>query len=131
MIVDSSALMAILLREPEGDRMIDAAMSAPRLLLSAASYLEAAVVADTRAQPATRTRFDRVLDALGVEVVPFTVDQAHLAREAYRRYGRGSGHPARLNLGDCFSYALAAESGDALLFKGNDFAATDVLIADY
>lgn len=131
MIVDTSAVLAILLAEPEGDRFIDAITAADAPLMSAATFVECSVVSDRRVGPANRMRFDRILDFLGVRVVPLTQTQAELAREAYRRFGRGSGHPARLNLGDCFSYALAADTGLPLLFKGGDFAATDLTPAPY
>ena len=131
MIVDMSAVISILLDEPDSGRLIDVLTGAGRSRMSAATYVECAVVADRRANPATRARFDRILHELGIDVVPLTVSQAHLAREAYRSFGRGSGHPAGLNFGDCFAYALAAESGDALLFVGDDFGATDVVAAHY
>ncbi len=77
-----------------------------------------------------RPRFDHIVEALGVQIVPLTARQAELARDAHRRFGRGSGHPARLNLGDCFAYALTADTGAPLLYTGSDFAATDVTPAD-
>lgn len=131
MIVDTSAVMAILLDGPAGGRLIDTLTSSRQPRMSAATYVECAVVADRRANPATRARFDRILRELGIDMVPLTESQAHLAREAYRSFGRGSGHPAGLNLGDCFAYALAAESGEPLLFVGDDFAATDLVAVDY
>lgn len=131
MIVDSSAIVAILLDEPDGARLAAAIASAPRAAMSAATYVECAVVADRRTGPAGRERFDRVLDLLGIELAPLTAPQARIAREAYRRFGRGSGHPAKLNLGDAFSYALAAESGQPLLFVGDDFTQTDLIAAAY
>lgn len=127
MIVDSSAVMAILGGEPEGDDMIRAILADPRPRMAAPTYVECAIVADRRAAPATRARFDRIMAELGIEVVPFGADQATVAREAYRRFGRGSGHPAGLNLGDCFAYALAALTGEPLLFKGDDFVHTDLV----
>lgn len=126
MIVDTSAIIAVLLDEPERDRLIDAMLDAERVDMSTATYLECAVVADSRAKPATRAKFDQILEELEVTTVPFTAEHASIAREAYRQYGRGSGHPAGLNLGDCFSYALSAHSKQPLLFKGDDFSNTDI-----
>lgn len=126
MILDSSAMVAILLGEPGAQELLEAAHAAPSLSMSAATYLECAVVIDRRSAPASRERFDRILAAMGVEIVAFTAEQAALARGAYARYGEGGGHPAGLNLGDCFSYALSAATGEPLLFVGDDFTHTDV-----
>lgn len=124
MIVDSSALLAIIQGEPE------AAACAERLLaeecrISAANWVEAGVVVDNRSIGAQRD-FDELLQLGEVAIVPVDAQQAHIARDAYRRYGRGSGHPARLNYGDCFAYALAVSSGESLLFVGDDFSETDI-----
>ncbi|HWV47935.1 MAG TPA: type II toxin-antitoxin system VapC family toxin [Microbacterium sp.] len=124
MIVDSSALLAIIQGEPE------AAACAERLLaeecrISAANWVEAGVVVDSRSIGAQRD-FDELLQLGEVAIVPVDAQQAHIARDAYRRYGRGSGHPARLNYGDCFAYALAVSSGESLLFVGDDFSETDI-----
>jgi ribonuclease VapC len=94
--------------------------------ISAANYLEAAVVLDRRGHPASARLLDAMLEANDVEVVSVLPSHAYLARQAYRDYGRGSGHPARLNFGDCFAYALAIDTGEPLLFKGTDFTHTDV-----
>lgn len=126
MIVDTSAVIAVLLDEPEGERFAQAMIGAESVQMSAATYVECAIVVDRRTAPAGRIRFDRLIRILGIQIVPLTASQAEVAREAYRRFGRGSGHRARLNLGDCYSYALAADSGDPLLFKGEDFSATDI-----
>ena len=126
MILDSSAVLAILSDEPERTPMIEALASGSPVQMSAATYLEAAVVVDGRRDPVLSRRYDELLDTLGVEVVDVTAAQARRAREAYRDYGRGSSSPARLNYGDCFAYALATERGDVLLFKGDDFVHTDV-----
>lgn len=131
MIVDSSALLAILLDEPEGTRLAGAIASAPRATMSAATYVECSVVTDRRTGPAGRERFDRLLTLLGIEVAPLTATQAQIAREAYRRFGRGGGHPAGLDLGDVFSYAVAAETGRPLLFVGDRFAHTDISAVAY
>lgn len=131
MIVDTSALVAIIADEPEAERLLRALASAGSVQMSAATYVECGIVIDNRAGAATRRRFDDLLTTLDVEVVALTPQQARLAREAHRDFGRGSGSPARLNLGDCFSYALAADLGDELLFIGDDFAATDIGRAAY
>ncbi|SNC63462.1 ribonuclease VapC [Kytococcus aerolatus] len=131
MIVDSSALVAVLEGEGPAQRLLEALVAAPVVRMSAATYVECAVVVDRRSSPATRRRFDELLHVLGVEVVPLTVEHALLAREAYRDFGQGTGSPARLNLGDCYSYALAAESGEPLLFVGDDFTHTDLVAAAY
>ena len=94
--------------------------------LSAANWLEAAIVIDGNHTPALNRRFDRLLREAEVEIEPVTARQAELAREAYRAYGRGRGNSAHLNYGDCFAYALAIEKDEPLLFKGNDFTRTDV-----
>ena len=126
MIVDSSALIAIVRDEADADAFIDALAADPAPKMSAANYVEAAIVVDATQDPVARRRFDQLIEATRTEVVPVTVGQAFLARSAYRDYGKGSGHPAKLNFGDCFAYALAAESGEPLLFKGDDFGHTDV-----
>lgn len=126
MIVDSSAVVAVLNRE-SGWRAFDRTLrEASGAQMSAATYVELGIVVDDLHDPSISRRLDRLLAAWGVDVVPLTVTQAQLARAAYRDYGRGSGHPARLNLGDCFAYALAADSGLPLLFKGDDFGHTDI-----
>ena len=126
MIVDTSALVAILFDEPDAARYAQAIETAPRRALSAASYVEAAAVVDRTGDPVVSRRLDDLLTAGSIAVEPVTVEQARLARAAYRDFGKGSGHPAALNFGDCFSYALARERGEPLLFKGDDFAHTDV-----
>jgi ribonuclease VapC len=125
-IVDTSALVALLRDEPEAAAFSRLLRAAPRRLLSAASYVELAAVVDERGDPVLSGVLDAWLVAWGIEVEPLTVEQARIAREAYRRFGRGSGHPARLNLGECFAYALARNAGEPLLFKGADFALTDI-----
>jgi len=100
--------------------------SADPLLMSAVSWTEAAVVVDGARDPAASRRFDRLVDLAGITVVPVNPAQASLARQAYRDFGRGSGSRARLNVGDCFAYVLASESGEPLLFKGEDFTHTDL-----
>jgi ribonuclease VapC len=125
-IVDTSALIAILVGEAERDTMIGLILEAPSARMSAANYLEAAVVVDRRGDPVLSRRLDELIDALGIEVVDLTMAQAILGRAAYRDFGKGTGHRAQLNLGDCFAYALASEAREPLLFKGDDFTPTDV-----
>jgi ribonuclease VapC len=125
-IVDTSALVALLRDEPEAVAFARLLRAAPRRLLSAASYVELAAVVDGRGDPVLSGALDAWLAAWGIEIEPLTVEQAQIARVAYQRFGRGSGHRARLNLGDCFAYALARDLGDPLLFKGGDFALTDI-----
>lgn len=131
MIVDTSALIAILTGEPEADRLLEAIAGADSVQMSAATYVECSIVVDRRSPPATRRRFDQLLASLDVEIEDLTAEQARLAREAHREFGRGSGSPAGLNQGDCFAYALAADTGEELLFMGSDFAATDIPAAGY
>ncbi len=94
--------------------------------ISAANYLETAVVIDASRDPVASRRFDEVVDTAELRVEPVTHDQARIARDAYRDFGKGSGHKASLNFGDCFAYALAKFTGEALLFKGTDFSHTDI-----
>lgn len=124
MILDTSAVLAMLFGEPEATAFAEAAEEATDRAISAASWLEAAIVADNRSAVAS-AEFAGLMARLDLEIVPFTASQALGAREAHRRYGKGR-HKAALNLGDCFSYALAKERGQPLLFKGDDFAATDI-----
>jgi ribonuclease VapC len=125
-IVDSSAVLAILLDEPERDAFLDALAAATSARMSAASYVECGAVLDRRGGPQLGRQFDALLAAAEIEVADVTAEQAQIARAAYRDYGRGSGHPAGLNFGDCFAYALASATGEPLLFKGEDFAHTEV-----
>lgn len=128
MVIDSSALIALLLGEPETAAFVSAIAVASRRLLGALAYLETAIVMVSRSGPAARERLDWLLTELGIEIVPFAQDHAALAISAFQQYGKGTGHPAGLNFGDCFSYALAKYLGEPLLFKGNDFAQTDIEI---
>jgi len=129
MIIDTSAIVAIWDQEVSANALSKAMLKAERVLMSAASYVELGAVVDNRDLPERNRAVDTILAAYGVEIVPFTPSQAKIAREAYRDFGKGSGHPAHLNLGDCFSYALASETGDELLFVGDDFTHTDVVPA--
>lgn len=126
MIVDTSALVAILRDEPDAMTYTRAIAGAAVRRLSAANYVETAAVIDASRDPVASRRFDDFLREAEFVIEPVTARQARIAREAYRDYGRGSGHPAKLNFGDCFAYALARESGEPLLFKGEDFARTDI-----
>lgn len=129
MIVDSSALIAIVREECNADGILAQLLAAPRPAISAATLVEASVVIDGTRDPVRIARFDDLVAALGLDVVPLTAAQAAIARRAHRDYGRGSGHPARLNLGDCFSYALARERRQPLLYVGDHFALTDIASA--
>lgn len=124
MVLDTSSLVAILSGEPEQQAFIQAIEQSDVRLVSAATLLEASIVIETRYGSAGAHHLDRLLERAEVEVVPVDGEQASAARAAWRRYGKG--HPAALNFGDCFSYALAVTRGEPLLFKGNDFSQTDV-----
>src|ERR1039458_3878562 len=126
MIVDSSALLAILRAEPEASDCAKAIESATRRRVSAATSREPAVLIDGSPAPIASRRFDAVLRVGEFSIEPVTEEQARIAREAYRDFGKGSGHPAQLNFGECFAYALAKAMGEALLFKGDDFPCTDI-----
>jgi ribonuclease VapC len=128
MVIDSSALMAIFLEEPDASMYTAAILNDRRRLISAATLVEASIVAIRRRQPDPIAAFDTLTPRLRLVVVAVDHEQALLARDAFRRFGKGR-HPAGLNFGDCFSYALAKQLGEALLFKGNDFAQTDVVVA--
>ncbi len=126
MIVDASAVIAILRQEPEAQAFTRAIASATVRRISAVNYVEAAAVIDGSRDPVASRRFDDLFRAAQLLIEPVTEPQARMAREAYRDFGKGSGHPARLNLGDCFAYALAKVKGEPLLFKGDDFVYTDL-----
>lgn len=126
MIVDSSALLAILFAEPDRERHAAALDAAVGPRLSAVNFVEAAVRVDMGGNPIASDAFDDLIKEAGIIVESVTAEQAHLARRAYRTYGRGSGSPARLNLSDCFAYALAKATGEPLLFKGDGFPHTDI-----
>jgi ribonuclease VapC len=121
-----SALIAILLNEPEASTYLKSLYPVSQPRISAANFLEAAIVIDGRRKPALSSRLDMLLQELRLIIEPVTEEQARIARQAYRDYGRGSGHPAELNFGDCFAYALARATGEPLLFKGSDFTRTDI-----
>ena len=125
MVIDSSALMAILRREPEEQEFRNAIKLASNRLLSASTRVETGIVALGRAGEAGLEQMLALLENLRLETVPVSADHARLAIGAFRRFGKGR-HPAGLNFGDCFSYALAIATGEPLLFKGDDFSQTDI-----
>lgn len=125
MIVETSAVVAIVLGEPDAERFVDA-LTVPALrLISAANLVEAGIVVEARQGPDAARDLALLLETIAIAVEPVNAEQARLAVDAWRRFGKGR-HPAGLNLGDCFAYALARHRGEPLLFKGNDFAQTDV-----
>ncbi len=126
MIVDSSAIIAILRAEFEARRVATAIEGAEIRKISAANYVEIGIVVDAQRDPIASRRVDEVIAQARIQIVAVTEAQARIAREAYRDFGKGSGHPARLNYGDCFAYALAKEAGEPLLFVGNDFIRTGI-----
>ena len=125
MIADTSALLAVILGEPDAEHYLEAMISAESLAVSAATLTEAFIVAEARQGSEAVGDLGALLADLEVEVIAFDETQAEIASSAWRRFGKGN-HPAGLNLGDIFSYALAAERGESLLYKGRDFAATDI-----
>ena len=126
MIIDTSALAAILFDEPEQAQLVDVVADTSSAGLSAASLLELSIVLDRRSGPALHRQADQLRRDLGVHIEPFTQTQAEIARAAYHEFGRGSGHPAKLNFGDCFAYALAIDLDEPLLWVGDAFGHTDV-----
>jgi len=125
-IIDSSALVAMVRAEPEREAFATAIARDDRRLVAAPTLVEASIVIERLGEPRLVREFDTLLADLQVATVAFTEQHARIAREAYRDFGRGSGHRARLNLGDCFAYALAKDTGEPLLYKGDDFGHTDV-----
>lgn len=130
MVIDTSALVALLNMEPEAARLAAALEADPVRLISAATVLEAGLVIESRYGPDGARELDLLLAKAAVRIEAVSAEQAELAREAWRRYGKGR-HPAGLNFGDCFSYALSRSSGEALLFKGDDFVHTDIAVVSY
>ena len=122
MIVDSSVLVAMLWGEPEAEAFGKAIAAERYPVMSAANYLETGIVIDRDRNPVLSAKLDAVIAELGIEIVPVTPQHAKIARQAYRDFGKGSGHKARLNFGDCLAYALATERGEKLLYKGDDFS---------
>jgi ribonuclease VapC len=129
MIIDTSAIIAILRDEPEAMSCARAIADATVRRVSAVNFVESAVVIDASRDPIATRRFDDFIKEANISIEPVTETQAQIARDAYRDFGKGSGHSAKLNFGDCFAYALARHSGEPLLFKGDDFAHTDIAVA--
>jgi ribonuclease VapC len=129
MILDTSALIALLRQEPESDAIGEVVLAnRGKLRISAATYIEAGIVFDTNKDHRLADRLDALIQKFEIQIVPVAFEQARHARYAYRNFGKGN-HPARLNFGDCFAYALSKATGEPLLFKGDDFGHTDVLPA--
>jgi len=129
MVIDTSAIIAVLADEPERHTINEQIASSARRLISAGTYLETAIVIRARFGADGLRDLRQLLATAGLQIMPFDADQAVIAAEAYDRYGRGR-HPAGLNFGDCFAYALSRATGEPLLFKGEDFAKTDALCED-
>ncbi len=125
MVIDSSALLAILLNEPERPRYLELIDGSQIRLISAASALESAMIIEHRRGPAGGSEFDIFLHRAAIEIISVDAEQFSIARQAWRKYGKGR-HPAALNFGDCFAYALAIVSNEPLLAKGSDFQKTDL-----
>jgi len=125
MIVDSSAIVAILRKEPDWLRLLEVIYAGPSAV-SSATLFETSIVIDSKRDPVLSRELDDFCRNASVKIVPFDENQARIARQAYRDFGRGSGHPARLNFGDCFAYAAAKALDEPLLYKGTDFGQTDV-----
>jgi ribonuclease VapC len=126
MVIDTSAVLAWLKQEPERERIVAALEAHPFCRISAVSLLEAHIVVRAREHPTMLGKLQRFLEEIGAVVMPFDERQARLADTTFQRYGKGQGHPAQLNLGDCAVYALAKAMGEPLLFVGNDFSQTDI-----
>jgi ribonuclease VapC len=127
MVIDTSALLAIFLGEPERKPFLKLIIEAPSRLISAANVLETGIVLEARRGEAAGREFDLFVVRANLEVVSVDDEQVEVARSAWRKYGKGR-HPAALNFGDCFAYALAKSSGEPLLAKGTDFAQTDIVV---
>jgi ribonuclease VapC len=128
MIVDTSAIIAILFKEPDAQTFAAAISHAGRCKISAANFLETSIVVEVHAGTNGGRQFDALVQRTGMVIEPVTEEHARLARQAYLDFGKGR-HPAGLNFGDCFSYALSRESGEPLLYKGDDFPKTDIIAA--
>jgi ribonuclease VapC len=126
MVIDTSAILAWLKREPERERIVAALEAHTVCRISAVSLLEVHIVVRGREHPTMLGKLQRFLEEIGAIVMPFDDRQARLADTAFQRYGKGQGHPAQLNLGDCAVYALAKSLDEPLLFVGNDFSQTDI-----
>lgn len=130
MVIDTSALVAMLLGEPEAEAFALAVAGDPKRLISSFTALETGIVIEAKKGEAGGRELDLLLHHARIAIVPMTPEHCEIARIAWRRYGKGR-HPAGLNIGDCCSYALAKSAGDSLLFKGNDFSQTDIKAADW
>lgn len=128
MILDSSPLVAILTGEPDAELYIQAISRAPRCRISAGNFIELSIVVESQFPVEVLRQCDALFRRVGIVIEPVTLEQAHLARQAFHDFGKGR-HPAGLNFGDCFAYALARHTGEPLLFKGTDFSQTDVVSA--
>ena len=126
MIIDSSTLLAVILKEAEARRFVAAMIDAPARRISAANWLETAMRVDNHADPVAARRFGELILELAIEIVPVSVQTAAVARRAHQRFGRTGQTKAKLNFGDCFAYPLANIIGESLLFKGDDFPHTDI-----
>lgn len=128
MVIDTSAIIAILSAEPEAEQLVTVLVSDPVRLMSAASLLESAMVIEARYGEPGGDKLDELVSTAQIRIEPVTVEQVKIARQAFRLYGKGR-HPAALNFGDCFTYALAKILDQAVLFKGDDFKVTDLKLA--
>jgi ribonuclease VapC len=129
MVIDASVLVAIFLSEPERQSFLDDIIAAETRLVSAATLLEAGIVLEARRGESAGREFDLFVVRANLQIVPVDAEQADLARAAWRKYGKGR-HPAALNFGDCFSYALAKSTGEPLLAKGTNFGLTDITVPE-
>jgi len=129
-VIDSSAIIAILLAEPEAEKLSQVIADDPARFMSGFSLLESSVVIEARKGEPGGRELDLLLHRTSVRIVDLSAEQIEIAREAWRRFGRGR-HAAALNIGDCCSYALARSLGEALLFKGDDFSKTDITVVSY
>jgi ribonuclease VapC len=130
-LIDTSAVLAILLGEPESQALVEAIVASPVRRIGAPTLVEAAAVLLARKGKQGEIALDALVQRLSIEVVPMSIEAAGRTRSAYQRFGRGVGSPAVLNYGDCLAYGIAMASGDALLFKGDDFGQTDVIAAPW
>jgi ribonuclease VapC len=128
-VIDSSVLVALFKGEADTTSLVERTHAYKRRVMSAATWLESGMVCTAAARAGSEARFERIVASLGIETLPFTSEQARLALDAFRRFGKGRGAKASLNFGDCFVYALAKDLGAPLLFKGSDFAQTDIAVA--
>ena len=129
-VVDSSAILAILLAESDSDQILSA-INSNSCAMSAGNYLETAIVVDSTKDPVAIRKFDALIKEAGIEILPIDSKQIDVARAAYRDYGKGTGHAARLNFGDIFAYALATTLRRKLMCKGGDFLETDIAVFEF